>query len=173
MTVAGRDVRLAGGTSTKRWHELPLTPTEAMAAADSGLVLNVGLKALEAWCRREHLGTQSDSHRVVCSVRCPSFGACSKHTLLKQGCSRGGSGSVSNSTTSGDVDSHCRSNHSCACARLEPRPPPPGGRALTNWRHTSGRGQLSPQRCRGQVTQQAVAASHAALWMPQILPARP
>ena len=44
VTVAGRTVRLAGGTtSTKRWFALPLTPAEALAAADGGLVLEVGL----------------------------------------------------------------------------------------------------------------------------------
>jgi len=45
-TVAGRTVRLAGGTAgTKRWFALPLTPAEALAAADGGLVLEVGSDA--------------------------------------------------------------------------------------------------------------------------------
>ena len=51
VTVAGRAVRLAGGTtSTKRWFALPLTPVEALAAADGGLVLEVGADA-KVWPR--------------------------------------------------------------------------------------------------------------------------
>ena len=70
--MAGRDVRLAGGTSTKRWFELPLTPAEALVAADGGLNLTVSPSHVSQQERAviECIG-------MTVPIRAPGFAGCS------------------------------------------------------------------------------------------------